>query len=116
MSGLAQHIAFNTEHLSRQTMGDRDLQREILLLFVRQSQKFVELLGNATLNERRNLAHTLKGSARAVGAFAVADASELVESTPTGDEGAHALATLAEAVSEARRTVSLTGDVIEPAL
>ena len=67
-------------HLSRQTLGDRDLEREILALFVRQSAMLSERI-RTTMAETdcRDIAHTLKGSARAVGAWRVAEAAEAVE-------------------------------------
>jgi HPt (histidine-containing phosphotransfer) domain-containing protein len=70
-------------HLSRQTMGDRELEHEVLALFERQAAHIGGRL--ATLEAgpdhvtRADLAHKLKGSARAVGAFAVAKAAENYE-------------------------------------
>ena len=62
------------EHLRRMTLGDAGLEREVLAMFAAQT---VSLIGTlATLPaEAGALAHTLKGSARAIGAFAVADAA-----------------------------------------
>ena len=67
-------------HLSRQTLGDRDLEREILSLFVRQSVMLGKRIEHSVAgSERRDLAHTLNGSARAIGAWRVAEAAEAVE-------------------------------------
>jgi HPt (histidine-containing phosphotransfer) domain-containing protein len=70
-------------HLSRQTMGDRELELEVLALFERQAShiggKLVTLESGADHLVRADLAHKLKGSARAVGAFAVASAAENYE-------------------------------------
>jgi HPt (histidine-containing phosphotransfer) domain-containing protein len=68
-------------HLATQTGGDHALQREILTLFVRQSREILALLrDDAGLPQTRaDLAHKLKGSARTVGAFGVAEAAETVE-------------------------------------
>jgi len=67
-------------HLARQTLGDRDLEREILALFVRQSMTLLKrMVDTPTPQEACDLAHTLKGSARAVGAWRVASAAEEVE-------------------------------------
>jgi len=56
------------------------------------------------------LAHTLKGSARAIGALAVAEAAEALETAIRGGEPGHALAfALAEldaAVGEARMAIA----------
>lgn len=60
-------------HLARQTMGDRALEQEVLQLFIRQAQAAQGLITTVPLAERNRIAHTLKGSARSVGAFALAD-------------------------------------------
>lgn len=70
-------------HLSRQTMGDRELEVELLALFDRQAAAIAARLGaldaEGPQNWRVDLAHKLKGSARAIGAFAVAAAAENYE-------------------------------------
>jgi HPt (histidine-containing phosphotransfer) domain-containing protein len=73
-------------HLATQTGGDHALQREILTLFVRQSREILALLRNdaALPQARADLAHKLKGSARTIGAFGVAEAAEAVEAVETG--------------------------------
>lgn len=69
-------------HLARQTMGDRDLEREVLCLFVQQALSARDRIADAGESERLNLAHGLKGSARGVGAFAVADCAAEIERQP----------------------------------
>jgi HPt (histidine-containing phosphotransfer) domain-containing protein len=68
-------------HLAAQTGADHALQREILTLFVRQSREILALLQDDTAlpRVRADLAHKLKGSARTVGAFVLAEAAEAVE-------------------------------------
>lgn len=67
-------------HLARQTLGDRALEREVLALFQVQARSILAQLAQAgEAGLRQDLAHTLKGSARAVGAWKVADASEACE-------------------------------------
>lgn len=67
-------------HLVRQTLGDRSLEREILQLFTAQARTILAHLGAAeTGRSRMELAHTLKGSARAVGAWRVAEQAEQCE-------------------------------------
>ncbi|MCC0029468.1 MAG: Hpt domain-containing protein [Brucellaceae bacterium] len=67
-------------HLGAQTMDDRDLQSEVLKLFIHSAEMFVVQLDSADGKRLRSLAHKLKGSARAIGAFALADkAAELEE-------------------------------------
>ncbi|TYR33738.1 Hpt domain-containing protein [Mesorhizobium microcysteis] len=70
-------------HLARQTLGDRALEQEVLELFVQQMISIRERLPLADEAERKMLAHTLKGAARGVGAFAVADCADEIEKTPS---------------------------------
>jgi len=67
-------------HLRDMTMSDAALQREVLGLFVVQSANIMAELAPLPENAAA-LAHTLKGSARAIGAFRVADAASVVENT-----------------------------------
>lgn len=68
-------------HLARQTLGDRALEREVLGLFQVQARAiFAQLQSIPQAQARLDLAHTLKGSARAVGAWKVAEAAEFCES------------------------------------
>ena len=67
-------------HLSRQSLGDRSLENEILRLFHSQSKLYLDRLENAkTVDERNMAAHTVVGSARGLGAWKVAKEAELVE-------------------------------------
>lgn len=64
-------------HLAKQTLGDRALEREILDLFSTQVKAVLSRLEEAAVADaRHDLAHTLKGSARAVGAWKVAAEAE----------------------------------------
>ena len=69
-------------HLGKQTMEDRDLQSEVLKLFIHAAEMFVFQLDGADDDRRRSLAHKLKGSARSIGAFALADHAEKLEEQP----------------------------------
>ncbi len=70
-------------HLSRQTFGDHDLERELLALFDAQAAQFARRLDEPIAAEetvwRVELVHTLKGSSRAIGAFQVGRAAEAYE-------------------------------------
>ncbi len=67
-------------HLARQTMGDVELENELLALFDRQAAQIAAKLRVAVPGAASaNLAHKLKGSARAVGANAVANAADHYE-------------------------------------
>jgi HPt (histidine-containing phosphotransfer) domain-containing protein len=93
------------EHLNRMTLGDAGLEQEVLAMFVAQSARLVRML--ATIPpDAGALAHTLKGSARAIGAFAVADAADRLETAiARGIDASAALAELGEAVAEARAAI-----------
>ena len=93
------------EHLRRMTLGDASLEREVLAMF---SAQAVGLFGAlATLpSDAGALAHTLKGSARAIGAFCVADAADSLEALiRSGGDPAQALAELNDAVARARAAI-----------
>src|SRR5262249_17986637 len=67
-------------HLSRYTLGERDLERAVLELFCTQSFVYLERLKQGPSDKDwKDLTHTLKGSARAVGAWRVAEAAERAE-------------------------------------
>jgi len=98
-------------HLSRMTMGDRDLEREVLQLFGRQAGMLAERLSGASTTVAASCAHTLKGSARGIGAWPLARAAERVEQVVAAGEGgedgfAVALAQLAGAVDETRNAIA----------
>ena len=96
------------EHLHRMTLGDAGLEREVLAMF---SAQAVGLIGLSRPYPpmRGALAHTLKGSARAIGAFGVADAAERSggPDPQSGGDPAEALAELGDAVAEARAAIDV---------
>lgn len=96
-------------HLGRMTLGDARLEREVLGMFAAQSDKLVRAL--AALPENgRELAHTLKGSARAIGAFAVAEAATRFEAALAGGaDRSQALAELIDAVAQTRAAIDAIG-------
>jgi len=68
------------DHLRRFTLNDPDLEQEILGLFAGQLPITIDALrGAASLKEWSVAAHTLKGSARAVGAWSIAAIAEEAE-------------------------------------
>ncbi|MDQ2634170.1 MAG: Hpt domain-containing protein [Pseudomonadota bacterium] len=70
-------------HLSKQTMGDRDLERDVLGLFADQAKSVRKQIESAEIKQRLFLAHALKGSARGIGAFAIAECAGAIEDSPT---------------------------------
>jgi HPt (histidine-containing phosphotransfer) domain-containing protein len=92
-------------HLSRMTLGDRGLEREVLALFDRQATVLVSRMRSASPGSVTSVAHTLKGSARGVGAWRVAAAAEAVEVAASGDGDISAAITRLAAVAEEARAV-----------
>jgi HPt (histidine-containing phosphotransfer) domain-containing protein len=92
-------------HLARMTLGDRGLEREVLALFDRQATVLVSRMRAASPGSVTSVAHTLKGSARGVGAWRVAAAAEAVELAASGEGDLSAAITRLAAVAEEARTV-----------
>lgn len=86
-------------HLSRQTMGDKELEAEVLRLFAREARQLTERLASEPAAARPQIAHRLKGAARGVGAFAVAAAAEALEADP--DDGGRVAAVLSSVIEAA---------------
>jgi HPt (histidine-containing phosphotransfer) domain-containing protein len=98
-------VPIDPAHLAKMTLGDRALEREVLTLFAAQAASLMATLA-AWPADAAALAHTLKGSARAIGAFAVADAAaELEDALRRGDDAAAKLHVLAAAVEHARAAI-----------
>jgi HPt (histidine-containing phosphotransfer) domain-containing protein len=97
--------ALDLAHLRRFTLGDQALEQEILGLFIGQAPTTLAALTEAwTDRDWKIAAHTLKGSARAVGAWRVARLAEKAEgmSRRRDREGcAAAVRELTDALSEA---------------
>ena len=81
-------------HLRRMTLGDQTLEREVLQVFARQVTLLLKRIVRAEPAHAAAAAHTLKGSARGLGAWRVADAAERLE------EAASGLGNLSEAIAE----------------
>jgi HPt (histidine-containing phosphotransfer) domain-containing protein len=95
----------DVDHLRRMTLGDESLEREVLAMFSAQSVRLIGALAVLPA-EAGELVHTLKGSARAVGAFAVADAAAGLEAAlANSGDPAEALAELKDAVAQARAAI-----------
>ena len=95
----------DTAHLQRMTLGDAGLEREVLAMFSAQSVRLIGALASLPADAGA-LAHTLKGSARAIGAFGVADAAGVLEAAIRhGGDPIPALTDLNDAVAQARAAV-----------
>lgn len=96
-------------HLSRMTLGDRTLERDVLTLFERQIGLLMERIETAPPAVAAAAAHTLKGSAKGIGAFALAKAAAMVEESalcgeaPGRSEGIDSLRT---AIRETRAEIA----------
>ena len=92
-------------HLKRMTLGDAGLEREVLAMFAGQAVGLIDALAVVPA-DWAELAHTLNGSARAIGAFQVADAAEALEAAMRdGGEPSAALAALRQAIAQARGAI-----------
>ena len=100
--------AIDLTHLRRYTLGNAALQCEVLQLFAEQAPTILTQLSVAeTQKAWRDAAHTLKGSARAVGAWHVADCAERAESIDgRGQEKARVIRGLGAALDEALRYIA----------
>lgn len=95
-------------HLSCQTFGDSDLERDVLRLFLEQAESTGRAL-RSTSNavERGRLYHLVKGSARGVGAFQLAALAQAGENQPQND--AHLSGTLSAIEAVSTRVSELLG-------
>lgn len=117
-SGLVEHVSapplapverpIDFEHLFRMTLGDHGLEREVLQLFDRQAAMLMERISQAEPGTVAAAAHTMKGSARGIGAWQVASAADAVEasalSAPAGLP--KAIRALAVAVDDAKMVIA----------
>jgi HPt (histidine-containing phosphotransfer) domain-containing protein len=92
-------------------MGDAALELEVLKLFDQQAPLTIERLRQARGEKQwREAAHTLKGSARAVGAWKLADAAasgERIVGWTQSEEGGQAIADICGAYQEVHDFIRL---------
>ena len=67
------------DHFEAVTFGDRALQREVLGLFEAQALTLLETIRTVSGKAQSEAAHALKGAARGIGAFTVAEEAEKIE-------------------------------------
>jgi len=95
-------------HLGRMTLGERSLEAEVLALFHRQASMLFARMRSASPSAAAAFAHTLKGSARGVGAWRVGDAAQAVEAATCSTlpaDLAQAVEHLAVAIGEAQAAI-----------
>jgi len=94
-------------YLRSMTLGDARLEREVLEMFKAQTRDLLARLAPRPDNAAE-LAHTLKGSARAVGAFEVGEAAHALESALHGrDSFEAAFSRLQDGVREVFAAIDL---------
>ncbi len=97
------------DHLARQTAGDPQVEREALQLFVIQAALYLDRLRMSAGRDRVDAAHTLKGSAAAVGAWGVAELAEQLEQMGRGGSGRGVRSLLSDLESELEDVGSFVG-------
>ncbi len=91
-------------HLSRQTMGDSQLENEILALFLVQCENCHHSLSeHHKPRELTEIAHQMKGCASSIGAWGVAQKAALLEKNP-GEQ---------HLISNLRDQISLVADYLK---
>lgn len=93
--------AIDLDHLTQQTFGDSVLARELLALFEQQCLKLRPVILGEGGGTPSDPAHTLKGGARAVGAFPIAGIAERIEAALDSGSGEEALAPLCRDLDDA---------------
>jgi HPt (histidine-containing phosphotransfer) domain-containing protein len=77
----------DVDHLARTTLGDPNLERDVLEIFSRQAVLLLRRIVGAEPALAEAAAHTLKGSARGIGAWRVAQAAERLEQAAAAGGG-----------------------------
>lgn len=100
-------------HLARYTLGNRSLEREVLSLFNTQSVLYLQRLKDAVADKDwKDAAHTIKGSARSIGAWQLARSAEIAEKL----SGAKRKSGAEVVLGELERLIGETNDYIESLL
>ena len=103
-------------HLARYTLGDRALESEILQLFRAQAGIYMDRLKSASDGRSwREAAHTIKGSARGIGAWGVAQAAEAAERLADGPADPAAQATAAILDSGVKQVIGYIDELLAAA-
>jgi HPt (histidine-containing phosphotransfer) domain-containing protein len=108
--GASNAVPIDLAHLRRYTMGDSGLELEILGLFADQLPITIDALLNApSQKDWAMAAHTLKGSARAVGAWplaTIAEGAERLHGLPDANVRRAVVRRLETAADEAREYIA----------
>jgi hypothetical protein len=105
-STVGEEPPIDLRHLARMSLGQRDLECEVLELFDRQAEMLLGCLQEAGPVRIASIARMLVGSARGIGAWRVAEAAEALERAAVENRPlALTLQTLETAVVEARLAI-----------
>jgi len=89
-------LLLDADHLKKYTIGDLDLEREVLGMFIDQSKLYLERLQSPqNAKDWGEAAHSLKGSASGVGAFKIAERAAQLEKAAEPFNGSVCTAMLA---------------------
>lgn len=101
-------VPVDLAHLGRYTLGNAELEREVLALFSEQAAATLEALRRASSPKAwREAAHTLKGAALAVGAWQVAKCGQQAEVAEYNCAAREAILTrLEQAIGEAKAFIA----------
>lgn len=108
------YSAIDLAHLRRMTLGEPHLEREVLEMFKAQTADLLNRL-KAMPADAAAMVHTLKGSARAIGAFEVGEAAQLLEGAIRAhSNAADAMQGLVSAVDDARVSIDAILNDLKP--
>lgn len=99
-------------HLDQYVFGDRALLDEILTIFIDQASMWIDRM-EVDLDDKdwHLAAHTLKGAARGVGAWALGEAAERAEKLIGPNQGAPRLAVKSELAAAAEAAIAYAREV-----
>lgn len=99
--------AIDLRHLEQYVFGDRSLLDEILTIFIDQASQWIDRMDPALPDDQWHLAaHTLKGAARGVGAWALGDVAERAEALLGPDQASSRCALQSDLKAIARETIA----------
>jgi HPt (histidine-containing phosphotransfer) domain-containing protein len=108
---MATATILDRDHFGHMTGGDLELQAEIIELFRAQAELWRRLLiVDAPLHTWRDAAHTVKGSARGLGLWALAEACERAEAI--GRTGLVESVQIAQALAQVRAALEEALDAL----
>lgn len=105
-SAATRPAILDLRHLERQVRGDALLRDELLRLYAGRLVALAPVVCGPSVQERREAAHALRGASLAIGAFALADACQGIE-TDGGEQACQKAALLIEGTQ--RRIETLLG-------